>query len=187
MPTIYEEERIGEGKWIVLDLVKYTDRFGVNRDWEVSRRVNAVGAVGIIARLKPSDSIVLVRQFRVPMNAYVIEFPAGLIDHGETVESTAVRELYEETGYSGEIIKITPPVCSSPGFTDESISLVFMEIDENLPQNQNPVPELESGEDIETIAVPNSDLEAFINRSVENGDSIDAKVMSWMIAKSTFL
>lgn len=183
MPRIYDEERVGEGKWIVLDLVKYTDRFGVDRDWEVARRVNAVGAVGVIATLRPSNSLVLVRQFRVPMNAYVIEFPAGLIDHGETVESTAVRELYEETGYSGEIIKTTPPVCSSPGFTDEAISLVFMEIDEYLPENQNPVPELEPGEDIETIVVSESDLETFINRSVQNGDRVDAKVMSWVLAK----
>ncbi len=183
MPKIYDEKRIGEGKWIVLDLVKYTDRFGADRDWEVARRVNAAGAVGIIATLKPSNSMVFIRQYRVPMNAYVIECPAGLVDHGETVESTAVRELYEETGYSGKITRILPPVCSSPGFTDETIALVLMEIDENASENQNVIPALEPGEDIETIIVPENELETFINSAIDRGDRVDAKIMSWLIAK----
>lgn len=183
MPKIYDEERIGEGRWIVLDLVKYSDRFGADRDWEVARRVNAAGAVGIIATLKPSNAMIFIRQYRVPMDAYVIECPAGLVDHGETVETTAVRELYEETGYSGSITKTLPPVCSSPGFTDEVIALVLMEVDENAPENQNVVPALEPGEDIETIIVQENDLESFISAAIARGDRVDAKIMSWLIAK----
>lgn len=42
----------------------------------------------------------LVSQFRPPLNAEILEMPAGLVDKGETVEEAAKRELYEETGYT---------------------------------------------------------------------------------------
>jgi ADP-ribose pyrophosphatase len=41
----------------------------------------------------------VISQFRPPLNAYSIEFPAGLIDEGETIEEAARRELAEETGF----------------------------------------------------------------------------------------
>lgn len=44
------------------------------------------------------EKIVLVRQYRYPINKYIYELPAGLIDEGETSEQTAIREMKEETG-----------------------------------------------------------------------------------------
>lgn len=45
------------------------------------------------------------KQFRPPIDKVCIEVPAGLIDEGETPEVCALRELKEETGYVGEVIK----------------------------------------------------------------------------------
>jgi ADP-ribose pyrophosphatase len=55
---------------------------------------------------KPDESprILLQKQWRPPVNATVIEVPAGLIDPKETAEVCAVRELKEETGYVGEVV-----------------------------------------------------------------------------------
>lgn len=57
------------------------------------------GAVMIVAQLD-GDQLVLERQYRYPMRAVMVEFPAGKLDPGETSLACARRELLEETGYS---------------------------------------------------------------------------------------
>lgn len=56
---------------------------------------------------KPDESprIVLQKQWRPPINATVIEVPAGLMDPNESPETCALRELKEESGYVGEVMQ----------------------------------------------------------------------------------
>lgn len=55
---------------------------------------------------RPSGpEVLLQKQFRPPLDKICIEFPAGLVDKGETPEQAAVRELAEETGYAGEVME----------------------------------------------------------------------------------
>lgn len=67
---------------------------------------SAVDAVQMIAVIHHKDGpkVLLEKQFRAPAGKIVIEFPAGLVDEGETVEQAALRELKEETGYVGEVM-----------------------------------------------------------------------------------
>lgn len=94
----------------------YTDPEGVERTWESGERLTRpkdtdIDGVGVAAILqdpaKPTDEprIVLQKQWRPPVNATVIEVPAGLMDPGESAEMCALRELKEETGYIGELVK----------------------------------------------------------------------------------
>jgi ADP-ribose pyrophosphatase len=48
-------------------------------------------------------STIIIRQYRPPIQAYCIEFAAGLVDNIETPGMAALRELKEETGYEGKV------------------------------------------------------------------------------------
>ena len=170
---------MASGKWLILEEILYKDIHGQERKWESVSRIRKTGAVAIIAIMKPSERLILVRQFRPPATGHVIEFPAGLIDENETPEMAAVRELFEETGYSGRITSVTPSLYSSPGLSAEAVHLVNMEIDETDPKNQNPETDFDDGEHIETFLIPLKELRAFLKNAYGKGDRLDAKLISF--------
>lgn len=93
--------------------------------WEFAARTNCTGAVGILP-ITADGQLILVEQFRIPLQKRVIEIPAGLVgDEAEFVHEslaeTARRELLEETGYlAGEMTPLhTGP--TSPGMTTEMV------------------------------------------------------------------
>ena len=51
------------------------------------------------------DKIVLVRQYRVSIDDYIYEFPAGLVEPGEEFHEAAVREMHEETGLTASPVE----------------------------------------------------------------------------------
>ena len=91
--------------------------------WEFTERPNAEGVVGILA-LTPGNELVLVEQFRRPVQAPVIEIPAGLVGDeeghlGESLAGTARRELLEETGYEAQSMELLLSTPTSAGMTPE--------------------------------------------------------------------
>lgn len=111
-------------------------------------------ADGVIIYSLLGDKVILVRQYRYPIGAYVYEFPAGLVEHGEDVTNAAIREMYEETGLS-----LTPvdspfsrPFFTTIGMTDESCSLVFGHC-HGTPTNVHQ----ENSEDIQVILADRSE------------------------------
>ena len=158
-------EQIAAGKWLLLNELTYEDRKGKIRTWEAAARQNCAGAVAIICTLKPSNRLILVRQYRPPVNKLTIEFPAGLVNRGENPEETAVRELREETGYHGKVLRILPPAYSSPGLTSEEQGSLQTQFDES--------------EDIETLLVEKHTLEAFLLEADKHGEAIDGKLLSY--------
>lgn len=79
---------------------------------------------------KEPEKIVMLRQYRYPLDAWLYELPAGLIDEGETASEAAVREMKEETGltftpYEGGNPSFRRPVYLGAGLTDETSTSVF--------------------------------------------------------------
>jgi len=92
-------------------------------------------AVVIVPFHTVRNKMVIIREFRVPLDDYEYGFPAGLVDNGESVEQAARRELMEETGLTvSRFIKVSPPIYSSAGMTDESVAMVYVEC-EGEPSN----------------------------------------------------
>lgn len=179
-PHIDGVEEISRGNFLVYKKLSYTDIRGIRRHWEAVDRVGSSGgahAVFMVARIVPDDEVVLIRQFRPPSGKMMIEFPAGLIDPGENAADTAVRELYEETGFSGRVLFCTDGGYSSPGMTGESIVLAGMEIDgRDYPGGMIPVNHQEECENIEVFRVKISQLPAFIEQMEQAGCGIDSKI-----------
>ena len=71
------------------------------------------------------NKVVLVRQFRYPINGYVYEFPAGLVEPGEDALEAGVREMKEETGLEFTPIQTAPGYFTTVGMTDEACATVF--------------------------------------------------------------
>ncbi len=73
--------------------------------------------------------MVLIRQYRCPLDNYIYEFPAGLVDDGEDFKMAGVRELMEETGLALQPIDAadmyTKPYFTTIGMTDESCGTVY--------------------------------------------------------------
>jgi len=170
---IIKKYKVFDGKYSNFFITEFEDRNGSLQKWEFLERSNDTKAVVVNAYHK--DKIILVKQFRYPIDMYSIEFPAGLIDKGETPESTAVRELLEETGYDGEITSVSPPLCTSAGITSEIIYSVQM----NITSERN-AQQLESAEEIEVLEFSRDNFKTEIIEYLQkHPDTIlDARVWS---------
>lgn len=80
------------------------------------------GATAIIAFLD-NENIILVEQFRLPLNKKILEIPAGKINKNEDIKECAKRELQEETGYIAGNLEYLGCIATAPGFCDEIIYL----------------------------------------------------------------
>lgn len=93
-------------------------------DQKYSKReiVEHPGAVAVIP-ITEDDKIVMVKQYRKSVEEYLLEVPAGKLEIGEEPIECAKRELLEETGFKSNSIEYLFKFYTSPGFSNETISL----------------------------------------------------------------
>uniref|UniRef100_A0A3B3DGR0 ADP-sugar pyrophosphatase n=1 Tax=Oryzias melastigma TaxID=30732 RepID=A0A3B3DGR0_ORYME len=151
---------MASGNWVKLEKTTYVDPAGNTRTWETVKRTtrqnnteaDGVGIIGVLKRTLHKDCMVMVKQFRPPLGCCTLEFPAGLIDEGETAEAAALRELKEETGYKGEVVGVTPVTCLDPGLSNCTTQIVLVNINGDDVENIHPTQEL--GEDRRFVSRP---------------------------------
>ena len=99
-------------------------RFVKRGNWEFVERVGISGIVAVAAT-DEDGRLILVSQWREPVNHVVLELPAGLVGDAdapdEPAEEAAKRELYEETGYTGGIWREATPGPPSAGASSEIV------------------------------------------------------------------
>lgn len=173
---VVEDRVLHEDRWIRLLERRYRDEAGREGRWSYVERRNNQQAAVIVARTVDSGSLVLIEQFRLPFARPVLEFPAGLVDPGEDVVRTAHRELLEETGYAGEVLKVSPPVCSTAGLTTETEHMVYMRVAESPRRSPRP----EGAERIRVILLPPARFGSFLEDCAEQGHLLDAKLYVYL-------
>lgn len=141
--------------------------------WEYATRTNA-SAVAVLVPLTKEDELILVEQYRIPVNGKVIELPAGLVgdqgDPDEPIEIAAHRELIEETGYRSGSLSHLLTCPSSPGMCDEQISFFLaLELQKIGPGGGD------DSEDIEVHAVPLAQVSDWLAEKMKTGCQVDPK------------
>jgi ADP-ribose pyrophosphatase len=141
-----------ESRFLNMMEASFVDNAGNNKKWFFAQRPKNTGVVFVAAvvnkvpagvkTFQAMPELVVIREYRVPVGAYVYSIPAGLIDPGETVVEAAKRELEEETGLTLKyVLSTTPPLYSSPGMSDEAASLVYVEAEGDISYNKHEVAE----------------------------------------------
>ena len=180
---VFEEQLLYSGCWSEMVEFNYEDDNQQMRKWEGLHRKHRAEAVIIVARLQPSGQFIIIRQFRPPTNSYILEFPAGLVDPGESQETTAIRELFEETGYVGTVENISPRLFSSPGILSETVSFVQVQVDENIAENLHPKPENEPGEFITVFVKSPDEIAEFFKLEKKQGVQFDVKLYTYFMVQ----
>lgn len=183
-PRVNHINVLADTKYLKLYDAEYTNKNGDSRNWSIASRKDLetinnkffnkiednIDAVIIVATHIDENKLVIIKQFRVPLNDYIYELPAGLIDSGEDFETTVKRELKEETGL--DLIEIDYDKTKrkayiSTGMTDESAALVYCSCSGEPSKDY-----LEADEDIEVFLLSKEEAK----RLIESDEKIDIKV-----------
>lgn len=159
-------ETLFETRWIRMQRIGH---------WDFVVRPQSEHCVGILA-ITPEDEIILVEQFRIPIQKRVIEIPAGIVgdepEHlGESLADTAARELLEETGYRAAEMKRLIVTPTSAGLTSE-----FIHLFEATGLTREHGGGGTEGEDIAVHRIPLAGLRGWLREQAENGIVIDFKI-----------
>eukprot|EP01065_Artemidia_motanka_P019670 TRINITY_DN2344_c0_g2_i1.p2 TRINITY_DN2344_c0_g2~~TRINITY_DN2344_c0_g2_i1.p2 ORF type:complete len:205 (+),score=82.33 TRINITY_DN2344_c0_g2_i1:154-768(+) len=187
--AVVSRRTLASTRWLTLQQLIWRDPHGKERGWDMVARAgkeekpagvpDAVAVLAILRGQSSTDTL-LVRQFRPPIDGHTIELPAGLVDKGEDPSAAALRELREETGYVGKVVSTTNSVVLSPGLTNESVSVVTVDVDLADPANQNPKQVLDDGEFVEVLRVPIASLPEALRERERCGDVVFAAL--WTLA-----
>lgn len=144
--------------------------------WEYASRTNGIGAVVILA--EHDGKLILVEQPRVPTDCRCIELPAGLVgdqDPDATPETTAVKELEEETGFTCESVERLGEFYASPGMVAESFTLVRAHGVRRIGEGGG-----DDSEDIRVHLVPRVEIPNFVEQKRAEGYGIDVKLLLFL-------
>ena len=164
MERTVDTRRVFDGLILHIDHVTNVLPNGKTAAREIARHVGASAVVPVDG----DGNVWLVKQFRAPIDQILLEVPAGKLDYkGEDRLEAAKRELQEETGLSaGEWTHLTD-IVTTPGFSDELISL-YLARDLSAGQSHP-----DDDEFLNVVKVPLNELTAMIAR----GEVTDAKTI----------
>lgn len=165
--TVLGTRRVFEGKLVQVRVDEVRLANGHITSREIVEHVDAVVVVPIDA----DDNVVLVRQYRHPVGAVLLEAPAGKLDGAEEPSEAAQRELQEEAGYYAKKLRRLGQFWMAPGYCTE---LMHAFVASDLVPGRL---EADPDEDIRTEEIPMSRIVDLIR----NGEIQDAKTIAALL------
>ncbi|MFC1699240.1 NUDIX domain-containing protein [Candidatus Omnitrophota bacterium] len=163
MKKVLKTKTVFNGR--LLKVYKQRQRYpgGYVGDLEIVRHPGAV----LIIPLLDSQRMVLIKQYRPVINAYIWEFPAGTLEQGESVTSCAKRELAEEISYQARHWKRLGKILPAPGYTTEQI-VIF---------SARGLQRIESKKEADELITPGVFTPKQLKRMINSGNIVDAKTI----------
>jgi len=138
---------------------------GTEHDVAIVRHAPSV----VLIPIDGDGRVVIIKQYRAPLDREIWEFPAGRLDEGESAEDAARRECEEEIGLVPQRLERLGGFYPAPGFCDEEL-IFFRVSDLRQPPPDSPN-QPDEDEDITTRAVPVAEVRAMLAR----GEIVDLK------------
>jgi ADP-ribose pyrophosphatase len=160
-------ERIYKGKIINLRV----DTVQLPSGRTTKREIVEHDACTAIVALDAEGRVLLVRQYRKPVEKALLEIPAGGVDRGEKPLEGALRELEEETGYTAERWEKLSMFYTSPGFCTEEMHLYLATELKPLKRKHD------DDENIELVPTPLKDT----LKLIASGEICDAKSIAGLL------
>lgn len=163
---LIKSERLYNGKVfnLVVDQIEYPTG---NR---AIREVAEHPGGAVVLAVFPDDRIILVKQYRYPLDKFLFELPAGKLNPNEDPMVCASRELTEETGYKAQRWKKLTAIYTSPGFCTEQLH-IFLATDLSPAHGGQTLEEGEQSLKVEVIPL-SSAIEM-----IERGEIVDGKTI----------
>jgi len=153
MYNIHHENKVGKkGLYHIASRGKDMEHLKIN-----TRKNTPDGVIIYSIYGEKRDRMVLVRQYRLSIDDYIYELPAGLVDEGETYAQAGARELKEETGLDFEPLQVDEmyhkPFFTTIGMTDESCATVYGYASGNISSEG-----LEANEQLEVVLADRTEI-----------------------------
>jgi ADP-ribose diphosphatase len=158
-------ERVYDGKVFDVDRDKVQMPNGRTVTVDVVRHSKSV----VLVALPEPGHVILIRQYRYPVNAFLWEFPAGSVDDGESPEQAARRECHEEIGKVPSTIVRLAAMYPTPGYCDEE--MVFFRVSSLEEPTEEAA--LDEDEDIEVKTFELREARDMVRR----GEIVDMKTV----------
>lgn len=123
LPTITKQTQIAASRLFAVEELQLKFSNGVERTYErlVSKGYGAV----LIVAVNANNEFVLIKEYAGGMHDYVLAFPKGAIDKGETPLEAANRELQEEAGFAAKKLEVLSEVSLAPNYMGQKMTLVL--------------------------------------------------------------
>ncbi|HKJ18466.1 MAG TPA: NUDIX hydrolase [Xanthomonadales bacterium] len=145
-------------------------------NWEYATRSNASGVV-VLVPVTDDNHLVLVEQYRIPVQATVIELPAGLAgdveDQDESLATAAERELLEETGYQAAQLKLLFECPVTAGMSDEIVTFFEARQLTKIARGGG-----DESEDITVHCIALEEIDDWLKAQARKGLLVDPKIYS---------